>query len=97
MKENFYVYILASLHNRVLYIGVTSDLQKRIWEHKEKIIKGFTSQYNVDRLVHFEIYGDAETAIKRERNMKEWKREWKVNLIEKDNPEWIDLYDQIYV
>lgn len=95
MKQHFYIYILSSLHNRVLYIGLTSDLQKRIWEHKNKIIKGFTQKYNVDRLVYYEVYDDAENAIKRERNMKEWKREWKIELIEKKNPEWKDLYDQI--
>ena len=61
MKENFYVYILSSLHNRVLYIGMTSDIRKRVWEHKERVIEGFTARYNVDRLVHFEIFDDAET------------------------------------
>ena len=95
MKENFYVYILSSLHNRVLYIGMTSDIRKRVWEHKERVIEGFTARYNVDRLVHFEIFDDAENAIKRERAMKEWKRGWKVELIEENNPEWRDLYEEI--
>lgn len=95
MKEKFYVYITASLHNRVLYIGVTSDLTKRIWEHKNKVVKGFSDRYNVDRLVYFEIFDDAQNAIKREKNMKEWKRQWKTDLIEKENPEWNDLYEKI--
>lgn len=95
MKESFYVYILSSLHNRVLYIGMTSDLRRRVWEHKERVIKGFTAQYNVDRLVHFEEFNDAENAIKRERAMKEWKRDWKVDLIQERNPEWRDLYKDI--
>lgn len=95
MKGNFYVYILSSYHNRVLYIGMTSNLQKRIWEHKSKVIKGFTQKYNVDRLVYFETYQDPETAIKRERNMKDWNRDWKVELIEKENPEWNDLYEEL--
>jgi putative endonuclease len=95
MKEKFYVYVTASLHNRVLYIGMTSDLTKRIWEHKNKVVKGFSKTYNVDRLVYFETYDDAENAIKRERNMKEWKRQWKIDLIEKENPNWNDLYETI--
>ncbi|MCB9991462.1 MAG: GIY-YIG nuclease family protein [Rhodospirillales bacterium] len=95
MKKSFYVYILSSTHNRVLYIGVTSDLPKRVWEHKNRVIKGFTEKYNVDRLVYYEVYNDSESAIKRERNMKEWKRDWKVQLIEKENPEWQDLYKTI--
>jgi putative endonuclease len=88
----YYVYVMASLHNRVLYIGMTSDLPKRVWEHKNKVVKGFTEKYNVDRLVYYEGFEDAEAAIKRERGMKEWKREWKIELIEARNPEWRDLY-----
>jgi putative endonuclease len=95
MKEHFYVYILASFNNRVLYTGMTSELPKRVWEHKNKVIKGFTNKYNVDRLVYYEVYDDAENAIKRERNIKEWKRDWKIELIEKKNPEWRDLYEEI--
>lgn len=95
MEQKFYVYILSSFHNRVLYIGMTSDLPKRVWEHKNKVIKGFTDKYNVNRLVYYEVYDDAESAIKRERNMKEWKRDWKIELIEKQNPEWLDLFEQI--
>jgi putative endonuclease len=95
MKEHFYIYILSSLHNRVLYIGVTTDLIKRVWEHKNKTIKGFTEKYNIDQLVYFEIYDNAEHALRRERTMKEWKRDWKIKLIETKNPEWDDLYEDI--
>ena len=95
MKENFYVYIVSSFQNRVLYTGMTSNLPKRIWEHKNKVADGFTKKYNVDRLVYFEVYDSVEEAIKRERNMKEWKRDWKIKRIEKMNPEWDDLYEKI--
>jgi putative endonuclease len=86
---------MASLHNRVLYIGMTSDLPKRAWEHKNKVVKGFTEQYNVDRLVYYEAFDNAEAAIKRERGMKEWKRSWKIELIEARNPEWQDLFAEV--
>lgn len=95
MKEHFYVYILASQKNGTLYIGVTSNLQKRVYEHKNEITEGFTSKYNVKMLVHYEVFDDAENAIKREKNMKAWKRNWKLELIEKSNPNWRDLYDEI--
>lgn len=95
-KEHFYVYILSSFHNRVLYVGVTSDLKKRVWHHKEKIIKGFTSKYNVDRLVFYEVHNTAESAITREKNIKNWKREWKVKRIENMNPNWDDLYEKFF-
>ena len=96
MSDSFYVYIVASYKNRVLYIGSTSNLQKRIWEHKEGLIEGFTKKYNVNRLVYYEVHEEAETAFKRERNMKEWKRDWKIELIEKDNSKWRDLYDDLF-
>lgn len=95
MNDQFYVYLMSSANNRVLYIGITSDLTKRVWEHKNKITKGFTSKYNVDQLVYYEVFTDPENAIRREKQMKEWKRDWKIELIEKNNPEWTDLYDQI--
>mgnify|MGYP000922366188 FL=1 len=95
MEKKFYVYILSSFQNKVLYIGVTSDLIKRVWEHKNKLVEGFTKKYNVDRLVYYEIYESAERAITREKNMKEWKREWKIKRIEALNPEWNDLYEAL--
>ena len=91
----FYVYILASKRNGTLYTGLTDDLAKRVWEHKEKINKGFTSDYDVDRLVWFEPHDTREAAFMRERQIKEWKRAWKLELIEKENPEWNDLYETI--
>jgi putative endonuclease len=95
MDKQYYVYIPASRKNGTLYIGVTSDLVKRVWEHKSKVIKGFTFKYCVDKLVYYEIFGDPENAIKREKRLKCYKRQWKIDLIEKDNPEWEDLYNEI--
>ncbi|OFW87803.1 MAG: hypothetical protein A3J37_01180 [Alphaproteobacteria bacterium RIFCSPHIGHO2_12_FULL_45_9] len=95
MKENFYVYILANKTHEVIYTGVTSDLVKRIWQHKNKIADGFTSKYNVNKLVFYEVHDNAESAIKREKNIKGWKRDWKDQLIEKENPRWDDLYESI--
>ena len=97
MEKRFFVYLLASrlLASRLrgtLYIGVTSDLLKRVWEHKQKAAPGFTARYGVDRLVWFEVHGTAESAIRREKQMKEWRRDWKINLIERQNPLWEDLY-----
>ena len=94
MKE-YYVYILTNKYNAVLYIGVTSDLIKRIWEHKNKIMKGFSSKYKIDKLVYFEQYNDIKQAIQREKRLQEWQRQWKVVLINSINPEWKDLYDEI--
>ena len=87
--------MLASKHYGTLYIGMTSDLVKRIWEHKNGVIDGFTKEYDVHNLVYFEGHENAEAAITRERQMKEWKRQWKINLIEEHNPHWEDLYDGI--
>jgi len=89
------VYILASKKNGTLYIGVTSDLIKRIWQHKHKVVSGFTEQYEVSRLVYFEQLDDMENAIIREKVLKKWNRAWKVRLIETTNPNWLDLYDDI--
>lgn len=91
-----YVYILASKKNGTLYIGVTTDLKRRIFEHKEKLIAGFTCKYNVDHLVYFEVYDDYWDAANRERRMKKWKREWKIKLIEKENQDWMDLYETLF-
>ena len=95
MDKLYYVYILASKKNGTLYIGITSNLIRRIWEHKNKVVEGFTSKYNVDKLVYYEIFGDPENAIKREKRLKYYKRKWKIDLIEKSNPEWKDLYWEI--
>ena len=89
------VYILASARNGTLYTGVTSDLIKRIWEHKNNMVEGFTKKYNVHNLVWYELHVNMNSAIEREKNIKEWKRNWKLNLIEKSNPDWRDLYGDI--
>jgi putative endonuclease len=95
MKENFYIYILASRRRGTLYIGVTSDLIRRVHEHRNGLVEGFTNKYGVKRLVYYELARDAETALSRERQMKKWNRVWKLRLIEKNNPEWMDLYDTL--
>jgi putative endonuclease len=92
---NYYVYILASSRNGTLYIGVTNDLVRRVYEHKNKLVQGFSEKYSVDKLVHYEEYHDSYAAIQREKNLKHYVRKWKLELIEKDNPEWNDLYDKI--
>jgi putative endonuclease len=89
------VYILASERNGTLYIGVTSDLVKRIWEHKSDFVDGFTKQHQVHDLVWYEMHENMESAIAREKQLKEWKRQWKTELIEKANPYWNDLYEAI--
>jgi putative endonuclease len=81
----YYIYILASKKNGVIYIGVTGNLRRRVWEHKNDLIEGFTKEYNVHDLVYFEIYGEVGQAIYREKQLKNWKREWKIALIEKEN------------
>lgn len=95
MDKQFYVYILASKRNGTLYIGVTSDLVQRIWQHKNKMLEGFTQKYNVDRLVYYEAHSNVESAIIREKQMKKWRRAWKIRLIEGKNSDWKDLYDDI--
>jgi|SRR3989338_3726437 len=94
MKKS-YVYILTNITNRVLYAGVTSDLVKRIWQHKNKVADGFTAKYNINKLVYFEIYEDIEESIKREKQIKGGSRQDKLNLIIKDNQSFKDLYDEI--
>ena len=89
------VYLMASKRNGTLYIGVTSDLIKRVWQHKNSIINGFSKQYNVHMLVWYEIHSTMESAINREKRLKSWSRQWKLDLIEKMNPEWEDLYNSI--
>jgi putative endonuclease len=90
------VYLLASQRNGTLYIGVTSDLIKRVWEHKGDIVEGFTKQYGVHTLVYFELHADMYEAIQREKRLKKWNRAWKVRLIEEMNPEWKDLSAQAF-
>jgi len=92
MQKQFSVYILASRRNGTLYIGITSDLVKRIWQHRKGELEGFTKQYLVKRLVYYEIHQSSESAITREKQIKRWKRQWKLRLIENDNPDWYDLY-----
>ena len=91
----YYVYLLASAKNGTLYAGVTGNLVKRIYEHKSGAVEGFTDRYSVHDLVWFESTPSIEAAIHKEKQMKNWKREWKVALIEKENPGWVDLYDSI--
>ncbi len=88
----YYVYILASKRNGTLYIGVTNDLIKRVFEHKEKLVEGFTKEYGVNLLVYYESTNDVKSAIEREKQIKRWNRAWKLRLIEKNNPNWDDLY-----
>lgn len=90
-----YIYILASARNGTLYVGVTSDLVQRVFQHKAKFVESFTSKYDVDKLVWFEQTESMESAIRREKQIKTWKREWKINLIEKFNPYWNDLYSEV--
>jgi len=94
--DKYYVYILASQRNGTLYIGFTNYLERRVLEHKQKVVKGFTAKYNVTILVYFEEFDSAEDALLREKQMKKWKRSWKLNLIEKDNPNWKDLSEEWY-
>jgi len=93
--KKFYVYIVCSKRNGTLYIGVTSDLIKRVYEHKHNMAEGFTKKYTVHHLVWYEIHESAESAIPREKQIKKWKRGWKLKLIEKDNLQWNDLYESI--
>jgi putative endonuclease len=89
------VYLLASKRNGTLYAGVTSDLVQRIWQHKNDLVEGFTKRYGVHALVWYEVCGTMEGAIAREKAIKEWKRAWKIKLIEDSNPEWLDLYEEL--
>ena len=89
------IYILASQRNGTLYIGATSDLVQRVWQHKTHEVEGFSNRYGVDKLVHFELFEDMLSAIAREKQLKKWNRAWKVELIESQNPTWRDLWDEI--
>ena len=93
MTHQYFVYILASKRNGTLYIGVTNCLQKRVAQHKDKQVEGFTKKYGVDKLVYFERFDNIDSAIVREKRLKKWRRQWKLELIEKSNPAWRDLYE----
>jgi putative endonuclease len=93
--KQYYIYLLTNQNNTVIYTGVTSNLCKRIWEHKNKLVKGFTQRYNIGKLVYYEIYDDPENAIAREKQIKAGSRKNKIDLIESINPEWKDLYDTL--
>jgi putative endonuclease len=93
--KSYYVYILASKRNGTLYIGVTNDLIRRPLEHKNDLIPGFSKKYKTHLLVYYEIFNDPESAISREKQLKRWKRLWKLKLVEQINPEWNDLFDEI--
>jgi putative endonuclease len=93
--KNYYVYIMASERNGTLYIGVTNDLIRRVFEHKNDMVDGFTKKYQVHDLVYFEHTNDALSALTREKQLKKWKRKWKLELIEEFNPDWKDLYEEL--
>ncbi|MEK7496611.1 MAG: GIY-YIG nuclease family protein [Patescibacteria group bacterium] len=95
MTKTYYVYVLVSKKNGTLYIGVTNDLKRRIYEHKHSLVDGFTKQYQINNLVYYEETADINTAIQREKQLKNWKRNWKLTLIEKLNPNWHDLYEEL--
>lgn len=94
-EKQYYDYIMASKPKGTIYIGVTNSLAKRVYEHKHNLFKGFTNKYSVHQLVYYEVCSDIREAIRREKRMKKWRRRWKMNLIEKTNPEWKDLYRNI--
>ncbi|MEH2235855.1 GIY-YIG nuclease family protein [Nostoc sp.] len=95
MSQQYYLYIMTNNYNTVLYTGVTNNLQRRVYEHKEKIIEGFTKKYNITKLVYYEVFGDAYTAISREKQIKAGSRQKKIDLVNSINQEWKDLYDAL--
>jgi putative endonuclease len=96
MKKQPAIYILASKRNGTLYVGVTSKLVQRVWQHRYNQLEGFTKKYGVHDLVYFEQHNEMLEALSREKQIKKWKRAWKINLIEQDNPEWKDLWDSLH-
>ena len=96
MQRQSFVYILFNKPNGTLYVGITSDLIKRVFEHKNKVIKGFTQKYGVDKLGYYEIFGDIQSAIEREKQLKAGKRQSKIDLIKSQNPNWLDLYETLF-
>jgi putative endonuclease len=93
-ERSYYVYLLTNWNNKVMYVGVTSDLGRRIYEHKNKVLKGFTEQYNIHKLVYFEHTSDVTAALEREKEIKKWRREKKNNLVQDQNPAWKDLSEE---
>jgi putative endonuclease len=93
--KEFYVYILASAPHGVLYVGMTSDLSGRIWQHRERVLDGFTKQYWTNRLVYYEHHHNGSLALRREWLLKRWRRDWKIKLIETSNPTWADLFETV--
>ena len=94
-QKQYFVYIMAKGRNSTFYVGMTSDLPKRVWEHKTGIADGFTKKYGIKNLVYYEVFDDPENAIKREKRLKKWTRAWKMKTIEEMNPNWKDLYEEI--
>jgi len=95
MERQFYIYIMANKRNGTIYIGVTNDLARRVYEHREGLVKGFTSRYGLKSMVYYEVFDSVSLAIQRETSLKRWPRRWKLALIEKANPQWKDLVDEI--
>jgi putative endonuclease len=95
MEKRFYVYIMANKKYGTLYIGVISNLLKRLWEHKNHVVEGFTDTYNLHKPVYYEIHETAESGIRREKRLKFWQRQWKLELVDKFNPDWDDLYESV--
>ncbi len=95
LDQRFYVYIMANKRNGTIYIGVTNNLMRRVYEHREGLIKGFTSRYGLKTIVHYEVFDSILSAIQRETSLKRWPRKWKLELIEASNPQWRDLYEEI--
>ena len=96
MKNNYYVYIITNRNNNVLYIGITNNLKRRIYEHREKLISGFSKKYNLKKFIYYESTSDVKSAILREKQLKNWHRKWKINLITRFNNGWIDLSDKLW-
>jgi putative endonuclease len=97
MGKNYYVYILTNKQHGTLYIGITSDLARRVYEHKQGLAEGFTKKYGLKRLVYIEVFDDVRLVIQREKSLKRWSRQWKIELIEKANPDWDDLFESLQV
>ncbi|MFC1724094.1 GIY-YIG nuclease family protein [candidate division KSB1 bacterium] len=96
MIKKYYIYIMSNKKDGTLYIGITNDLKRRVYEHKDGKIKGFTKRYNLDKLIYFEEFKNIDEAIIREKMLKRWNRTWKTELLEKSNPDWKDLYDDLF-